>query len=84
MDWITLLGLLAGSLTTIAFLPQVLKTWKTKSTEDISALMFITFCLGLFLWLIYGLLIRSLPIILANAVTLMFSSIILYFKFRFQ
>lgn len=84
MDWITLLGLLAGTLTTIAFLPQVLKTWKTKSTEDISAIMFITFCLGLFLWLIYGLLINSLPIIFANALTLIFSSIILYFKFRFK
>jgi len=65
-------------------LPQVLKTWKTKSTEDISAIMFITFCLGLFLWLIYGLLINSLPIIFANALTLIFSSIILYFKFRFK
>ena len=84
MDWITLLGLLAGALTTIAFLPQVLKTWRTKSTEDISAIMFITFCLGLFLWLIYGLLINSLPIIFANALTLIFSSIILYFKFRFK
>ena len=84
MDWITLLGLLAGALTTIAFLPQVLKTWRTKSTEDISAVMFITFCLGLFLWLIYGLLINSLPIIFANALTLIFSSIILYFKFRFK
>lgn len=84
MDWITLLGLLAGALTTIAFLPQVLKTWRTKSTEDISAIMFITFCLGLLLWLIYGLLINSLPIIFANALTLIFSSIILYFKFRFK
>ena len=84
MDWITLLGLLAGALTTIAFLPQVLKTWRTKSTEDISAVMFITFCLGLLLWLIYGLLINSLPIIFANALTLIFSSIILYFKFRFK
>lgn len=80
MDFVTLLGFVAATLTTIAFLPQVVKTWKTRSTEDISATMFISFCAGLFLWSIYGVLIRSLPVILANTITFVLASIILYFK----
>lgn len=84
MDFVTLLGLVAATLTTIAFLPQLIKTWKTRSTEDISAAMFISFCAGLFLWLIYGFLIRSLPVILANAITFVLASIILYFKFTLK
>jgi MtN3 and saliva related transmembrane protein len=84
MDLVTALGLVAGSLTTIAFLPQLVKTWKTKSAEDISSGMLISFCMGLFLWLIYGFCIRSLPVIIANAVTLVLAAIILFFKFRFE
>lgn len=84
MELVTLLGLVAGSLTTIAFLPQLLKTWKSRSAADISGVMLITFCLGLLLWLIYGLLIQSLPVILANGITLVLASIILFFKFWFN
>ena len=69
MDLVTALGLLAGALTTVAFLPQVIRTWKTKSTKDLSLAMLGTFTTGVFCWLIYGLMIDSLPIILANAVT---------------
>jgi MtN3 and saliva related transmembrane protein len=79
---ITLLGLLAASCTTLAFLPQVIKTWKSRSTKDISLGMFSVLVIGILLWLAYGLSISDLPLIVANMVTLLFSVIILYFKLK--
>lgn len=70
MDANTLLGIAAGSLTTLAFIPQVVKAWRTRSTRDISLGMFLLFSTGLVLWLIYGAWIGSWPIIIANTVTL--------------
>ena len=64
------IGFFAALCTTIAFLPQALKVWKTKSTKDISLYMFIIFTIGVFSWLVYGIIISDLPIILANVVTL--------------
>jgi MtN3 and saliva related transmembrane protein len=83
-DHIELIGLVAGGLTTVSFLPQVIKTWKSKSAKDLSLVMFSLFCLGIVLWLIYGLLIHSLPVILSNAFTLILSSTILFFKLKFK
>jgi MtN3 and saliva related transmembrane protein len=83
MDRITILGLAAGTLTTIAFLPQLIKTWKTKSASDVSFGMVATFTTGVFLWLLYGLFIDSLPVILANAVTLLLAGIILILKVKY-
>jgi len=80
--FITAIGLVAASLTTIAFVPQVIKTWRSKSAKDLSLGMFGIFSLGVLLWLTYGLLVNDLPIILANTFTLILSSIILYFKVR--
>ena len=84
MNLITVIGLLAGTLTTIAFLPQVIKTWKTKSTRDVSLEMFAIFCSGVLLWIIYGVLIKDLPLVLANVVTLSLASIILGFKLKYR
>ena len=70
MNLVTLLGLIAGTLTTFAFVPQVVKTWRTKSAEDLSVGTMSMICTGVFLWLLYGLLIGDVPIIAANAVTL--------------
>ncbi|MGA7932959.1 MAG: SemiSWEET transporter [Kovacikia sp.] len=84
MTFITFLGLLAATLTTTSFIPQVIKTWKTKSAEDFSLGMLISFCTGVFLWVLYGLYISSLPVILANVITLLLSGIILVFKFKFK
>ncbi|MDY7021720.1 MAG: SemiSWEET transporter [Cyanobacteriota bacterium] len=81
---VTAIGLLAGALTTIAFLPQVIKTWKTKSTRDVSLEMFVMFCLGVFLWIVYGALIKDLPLVLANVVTLSLASTILFFKLKYR
>jgi lactoylglutathione lyase len=79
MITIKIIGFLAASLTTIAFIPQAYKTWKTKSTHDLSVIMFILLFTGILLWLVYGLLIHDLPIIIANSVTLCFAGVILYY-----
>jgi MtN3 and saliva related transmembrane protein len=84
MDTIKILGLVAGALTTAAFLPQVLKTWKTKSAKDLSLGMFSLFCLGVALWLVYGLVRKDIPVIAANLITLMLASTLLFFKLRWK
>lgn len=83
MDVITLIGLVAGTLTTIAFLPQLTMTWKSKSAKDVSLGMFLIFCSGVTLWLIYGILIDALPIILTNTATLILSGAILMLKLKY-
>ena len=79
---ITAIGMIAGTLTTLAFVPQVVKTVRTGSTHDISLGMFLILVAGVIAWLIYGALIRDLPLILANAVTLVLAGTILVFKIK--
>jgi MtN3 and saliva related transmembrane protein len=79
---ITLIGLLAAFCTTIAFLPQVIRSWRTRSTADLSLSMFLIFTTGIALWLVYGLFMHDLPLIAANGVTLVLSGTILWFKLR--
>lgn len=79
MEWITIIGLMAGSLTTISFLPQAIKTWRSKSAKDISLAMFLCFCLGVVLWIIYGLFIMDIPVLVTNIVTLILAGTILFF-----
>ncbi len=83
-DFITTLGLTAGLLTTIAYLPQVIKTWKSKSANDLSWSMLITLCIGIILWLVYGFSVGDVPIITANVVTLILASVILGLKIRYK
>lgn len=83
MELVTIIGLIAGSLTTVSFLPQVIKTWRSKSAKDISLSMFLSFCIGVLLWIIYGLLLGELPIIIANFITLILAGTILFFKFKY-
>lgn len=84
MESYTLIGLAAGFCTTIAFLPQVIKTWKSRSARDLSLGMYSIFCTGVALWLTYGLLISDLPIILTNMATLILALSILFFKLIFK
>ncbi|MDZ7961768.1 MAG: SemiSWEET transporter [Aulosira sp. DedQUE10] len=84
MDFVTLLGLVAASITTVSFLPQMMKIWQTKSAKDVSFLMLICFNTGIFLWLIYGIILKQLPIILANSATLFFNLIILWLKIKYR
>jgi MtN3 and saliva related transmembrane protein len=82
MNSVTLLGLAAAFCSTVAFLPQVIKTWRTRATRDISLGMFALLVSGIMLWLAYGIILEDLPLIAANGVTLVFAATILYFKVR--
>jgi MtN3 and saliva related transmembrane protein len=84
MKSIELLGLTAGALTTIAFLPQFLKTWRAKSAKDLSLTMLITFSIGVFLWLIYGIYLNSISLILANVITLILTLMNTYLKLKYR
>lgn len=84
MDPVKILGLVAGTLTTVAFVPQVLQTYRTRSAKDLSLGMFLIFCTGTISWLTYGLIREDLPVILANAVTLVLCFVLLYFKAKFR
>jgi MtN3 and saliva related transmembrane protein len=81
---IDILGWIAGTLTTIAFFPQLLKTWTTKSAKDVSLVMMITFCVGVFLWLVYGLAIDAMPVVVTNSVTLILALLILILKIKYK
>jgi MtN3 and saliva related transmembrane protein len=84
INYLTTLGLAAGLLTTIAYLPQVIKTWKSKSAQDLSWSMLIVLCIGIVLWLAYGFLVQDVPVIAANILTLILVSIILVLKIRYK
>lgn len=77
---IQFIGLLAAVLTTAAFVPQAILTIRTRSTKDLSLPTYALLSIGTLLWLTYGLLIRDMPLILANAITATLASTILYFK----
>lgn len=77
-----LIGLAAGVLTTVAFVPQVLKVWRTRSARDLSLAMYLVFTTGVALWLLYGILIDSRPLVVANAVTFVLALFILVMKLR--
>lgn len=83
MDGAMILGVTAGTLTTVAFIPQLAKTLKSRSTGDLSWGMVLTFTIGVLLWLIYGIWIDSLPVILANAVTLLLQCGIIALKIKY-
>jgi MtN3 and saliva related transmembrane protein len=81
VEWV---GLAAGTCTTISFLPQLIAVYKTKSAEDLSYSWLAIFSLGLILWLTYGILLLSAPVILANAVTLTLLVLIIALKMRYE
>jgi MtN3 and saliva related transmembrane protein len=77
-----LIGMIAGTLTTIAFVPQVWRVWKTRSTRDISLSMYLVFTAGVVFWLAYGLMLGAWPIIVANLITLALTGTVLVLKLR--
>ncbi len=83
MDYLNILGITAATLTTTAFIPQVLRVWRTRSTKDISLTMFSMTFVGIVMWFIYGVMRGDLPLILANAVTMMLAGSIVVAKLRF-
>ena len=84
IDSYEIIGLIAAVLTTAAYVPQVYKTWKTKSAGNISLTMYIAMFIGILLWLVYGIHLNSLAMILANSVTAILTLIILVFKLRYK
>jgi len=83
IDYIVVIGLIAGACTTVSLLPQVIKTIRIKETKDISLSMYIILSIGLFLWIFYGVSIDALPIILANTFSLILAVIILILKIKY-
>jgi MtN3 and saliva related transmembrane protein len=82
MDLVTLIGSAAATLTTVAFIPQVAKAHRSRETKDLSLLMYLLSFAGLSLWTVYGLCLLSLPIILANTITLVLCSYLIYLKLK--
>ncbi|WP_253308534.1 MULTISPECIES: SemiSWEET transporter [unclassified Rickettsia] len=79
-DYTEIMGYIAGILTTIAFVPQVIKTYQSRSTQNISLSMYVIYCTSVVLWLIYGILINSFPLIITETITLILSGAILIMK----
>lgn len=84
MNYIEVIGLIAAFCTTFSFLPQAVKTIRTKDTSGISLSMYAVFTTGTFFWLMYGILSPSFPVALANAITFIFASIILIYKLKYK
>jgi MtN3 and saliva related transmembrane protein len=84
MDMIQILGLAAGACTSLAAVPQLYKTWKTKEVENISLKMFLLYVVGMSMWLTYGIIKSDLPIIITNAIALTFHGMMLFFKLKYK
>lgn len=84
IDPVETLGLLAAFLTTASFIPQAFKTLKTKDTSGISFWMYAMFTSGIFCWMVYGFMIASMPLILANSITFLLSGSVLIMKIRYK
>ena len=84
MDTLTIIGFVAGTFTTAAYIPQVVKSWRLKETKDISLFMLVLYAAGVALWLVYGIWAGSLPIIAANGISLVLIFILLGIKLRYH
>lgn len=80
---VDLIGALAGALTTIAFIPQVWRIWRTRSARDLSLSMYLIFTSGVVLWFVYGLALGALPVIASNGITLLLAGTVLAMKLKF-
>jgi len=80
---IDLIGALAGTLSTVAFVPQVWRVWKTRSAHDLWLPMYLIFTTGVALWLVYGLMLGAAPIIVCNGLTLLLAGTVLAMKLKF-
>jgi MtN3 and saliva related transmembrane protein len=81
---ISAIGFIAAVCTTISFVPQLIRVWRLRSAREISLIMFLVYSMGVLLWLLYGIFIHSVPVIVANAVSLVLSLAMLALKLRFD
>lgn len=84
MEGIAILGLVAGTITSITFVPQVIKIWQTRSAKDLSISMLLLLLLGVSMWLAYGILIKDVAIIYTNSMVLAMGFLMLFFKWKFR
>lgn len=84
MTGVDILGYAAGAITSLTFLPQVIKTWKEKSAKDISLLMFVIAAINEVMWIVYGALLNNWVIILTNVIVLAMSLTMIFLKFRYK
>jgi MtN3 and saliva related transmembrane protein len=84
MNGVDILGYSAGAITSLTFLPQVIKTWKERSAKDISLMMFLIAAINEIMWVVYGVLLNNWIIILTNAVILAMSLTMIYFKLKYK
>jgi MtN3 and saliva related transmembrane protein len=84
MDTIVIVGYIAGALTTLSFVPQVVRAWKLRETRDLSLAMLLFFAAGVLLWTLYGVWTGSMPIIAANVITFFLILVLLWMKIRYQ
>jgi len=82
MAWIDVMGYIAGILVVISLLPQVIKSWKTRLTRDISLWRYIIYCIGLILWITYAIIISNGPVAVMNSIGLLLALSILYLKIK--
>ncbi len=83
MGNVTFIGLAAAFCTTVSFLPQVVHTLRTRSTKDVSLRMYSLYTAGIFLWLVYGVVLHDIPLMVSNSITLVLSGAILALKLRY-
>jgi len=83
VNYVDILGYIAGLLILVSLVPQIIKSWKTKSTKDISLLRYIIYIIGIIMWLIYGSLLNNGPMIISNSINLLLASSILYLKLKY-
>ena len=84
MNWITWVGLIAATCTTISFLPQAVKILRTRHTKDLSLWMYLLLTMGSFLWFVYGILLHDIPLIMANAIGFLLTTTVLILKIKYK
>ncbi|MEM2839042.1 MAG: SemiSWEET transporter [Thermoplasmata archaeon] len=84
MDGFTILGLIAGTLTTSGYIPQIVKGYRTKKMQDVSLMMISILCIGMFLWILYGLSQSDIPLIVSNTVGTSFLVTLIAMKFYYD
>lgn len=82
MEFESIIGFVAATSTTVSFIPQAIKTIRTRQTKDISLMMYALLTFGVFMWTIYGFMVNDWPVILANGITIIFASIVLVLKIK--
>jgi MtN3 and saliva related transmembrane protein len=84
MNWIDITGLTGSFLSSVTFIPQVIKAWQSKSVGDLSLLMMLIVFSSTVIWLVYGIALNLLPVIICNAIICFLSLVLIYFKFSFK